>query len=100
MKPYSLYQYRNFDGRIGYRLFPRTNCLLLNVAQLDVLYNPQTRCTLVLMSFEKDCKLTFDARYTIPDYGDLIAEGNPLVFEIDHGLVDVGVLNPQDFFNH
>lgn len=102
-KPYSLYQYGQVDGRTTFqhRPFSRCNRLMTNITQMDILWN-ETRdvecCFLVFMSFEPNCRISFDARYMVPPFDDIIAEGKPFIVGIQNGLVEIEPLDPNRFF--
>ena len=97
-KPYSLYQYGQLDGRVTFAHIPRRDMLLVNVKQMALYYNPSARCNLVVMSFEPNSRISFDARYMVPPFDDIIAEGKPFIVGIQNGLVEIEPLDPNRFF--
>ena len=103
--PYSIFRYRQVDGRITFRVAPINglDILLTNVAQMAVDYPPHMltiQCNIVLISFDPLALVTFDFSYHLfgEDYVELIHQGTPIVFFIRNHDVFVEALNPDDFF--
>lgn len=104
VKPYSLFQYAQIDGRITYRILPHRgrNLLLTNIKQLAIDHChddvERLKCDLILLSFEPTALVTFDAQYNVVgDYESLIKEGTPVVFFIQGDVVFAEALNIEDF---
>lgn len=102
-RPYSLYSYGQIDGRTTFSHIPRTNQdrLLVNITQMDILWNESRAvnpCVLIVMSFEPNCRIAFDARYAVAPYDDLIESGRPFVFVVTGSIVSCEPLDPEKFF--
>ena len=97
-KSYSLFGYRQVDGRrcFGLTPWPRFDCLLVNIRQLDVYFTPKADANLVLLSWEEGFRLGFDARYKV--CGELNA-GTPQVIMIRGGEVQIEPLDYDYFMN-
>ena len=103
--PYSLFRYRQVDGRITFRIKPinGSNILLTNVRQMAVDSPPRMltkQCNIVLMSFNPLAFITFDASFNLigEDYEELIRNGIPVTFQILGRDVLVEPLNADEFF--
>ena len=103
--PYSIFRYRQVDGRIKFRVSPLegSDLLLTNIAQMAVDHPPHTRnqqSNIVLMSFDPQALITFDAYYQLKEdnYKELIQKGIPLAFYIRDQEVTYEPLVPEDFF--
>ena len=103
--PYSLFRYRQVDGRIKFRVSPLdgSDLLLSNVAQMAVDHPPHVgplQCNIVLISFDPQALITFDAYYQFNEdnYRQLIQKGIPIAFYIRGNKVFYEPLVAEDFF--
>ena len=86
-RPYTLYAYRQTDGRITFVVNPYRDALLVNVRQMRLKFDSKADCNLILLSWDKDFLFTWDARYNVEldprlesdNLRQLTADGQPLV---------------------
>lgn len=97
-KSYSLFGYRQVDGRTSFSLtpWPKLDCLLVNIKQLDIYFTPKADSNLVLLSWEEGFRLGFDARYHV--CGEL-GSGAPQVIMIRGSEVIIEPLDYDYFMN-
>ena len=105
IKPYSLFAYKQIDGRITYRIKPqhKVDLILSDIRQMALDFPTQAKnleTNIILMSFEPTALVTFDAHFNLfgDSYEDFIKKGIPCVFYINDTDVFIEELNPDDFF--
>ena len=105
IKPYSLFAYKQIDGRITFRIKPqnKVDLILSDIRQMAIdfpTYAKNLETNIILMSFDVNALVTFDAHFNLfgDSYEDFIKKGIPCVFYITNSDVFVEALNPDDFF--